>query len=135
MRDMRSCPKGQDTELETKEKDMDIRKLGRIKGCLWKEGVNGLGVGPAWLRRLVPYRDRFDTAARVHDDEYDQKGDGHMRFLFDKYLLENMLRRSGNDVQAVFSVVYFVCVRMFGWLFYRYDREISLRTGRQKGQI
>ena len=132
---MRSCPKGQDTELETKEKDMDIRKLGRIKGCLWKEGVNGLGVGPAWLRRLVPYRDRFDTAARVHDDEYDQKGDGHMRFLFDKYLLENMLRRSGNDVQAVFSVVYFVLVRAFGWLFYRYDREISLRTERQKGQI
>ena len=114
---------------------MDIRKLGRIKGCLWKEGVNGLGVGPAWLRRLVPYRELFDTAARIHDGEYDQKGDGHMRFLFDKYLLKNMLRRSGNDVQAVFSVVYFVCVRMFGWLFYRYDREISLRTERQKGQI
>ena len=114
---------------------MDIRKLGKIKGCLWKAGVNGLGVGPAWMRRILPYRDRFDTAARIHDDEYDQKGDGHMRFLFDKYLLENMLRRSGNDVQAMFSVVYFVCVRMFGWLFYRYDRETGLETERHKGQI
>lgn len=114
---------------------MDIKKLGRIKGCLWKQGINGLGVGPAWLRRLVPYRELFDTAARIHDDEYDQKGDVHMRFLFDKYLLENMLRRSGNDVQAVFSLVYFVSVRAFGWLFYRYDRETSLRTERQKEQI
>lgn len=114
---------------------MDIKKLGRIKGCLWKAGVNGLGVGPAWLRWLVPYRELFDTAARIHDDEYDQKGDGHMRFLFDKYLLENMLRRSGNDVQAVFSVVYFVFVRVFGWLFYRYDRETCLETERHKGHI
>lgn len=114
---------------------MKTRIFGRIKGCLWKDGINGLGVGPAWLRRLVPYRERFDTAARIHDDEYDQKGDGHMRFLFDKYLIENMLRRSENDVQAVFSMVYFVCVRVFGWLFYRYDREMSLRTKRQKGQI
>ncbi len=114
---------------------MDIRMFGKIKGCLWKAGVNGLGVGPAWLRRLLPYRDRFDTAARIHDDEYDQKGDGHMRFMYDKYQLENMLRRSGNDVQAVFSVVYFVLVRAFGWLFYRYDREISLRTERQKEHI
>ena len=114
---------------------MDIRKLGRIKGCLWKAGINGLGVGPAWLRRLVPYRERFDTAARIHDNEYDQRGDGHMRFLFDKYLLENMLRRSENDVHAMFSAVYFVCVRAFGWLFYRYDRETSLRTERQKEQI
>lgn len=104
---------------------MKARIFGRIKGCLWKQGINGLGVGPAWLRRLVPYRERFDTAARIHDDEYDQKGDGHMRFLFDKYLLENMLRRSGNDVQAVFSLVYFVLVRAFGWLFYRYDREMN----------
>ena len=107
----------------------------RIRGCLWHEGSNGLGVGPMWLRRWLPYRERFDTAARIHDDEYDQKGGGHMRFLFDKYLLENMLRRSGNDVQAVFSVVYFVCVRVFGWLFYRYDRETSLRTERQKRHI
>ena len=114
---------------------MKTRIFGRIKGCLWKPGINGLGVGPAWLRRLVPYRELFDTAARIHDDEYDQKGDVHMRFLFDKYLLENMLRRSGNDVQAVFSVVYFVLVRAFGWLFYRYDRETSLRTERQKEQI
>ena len=58
-----------------------------------------------------------------------------MRFLFDKFLLENMLRRSENDVQAVFSVAYFVCVRMFGWLFYRYNRETSLRTERQKRHI
>ena len=114
---------------------MKTRIFGRIKGCLWKEGVNGLGVGPMWLRRWLPYRELFDTAARIHDDEYDQKGGGNMRFLFDKFLLENMLRRSENDVQAVFSVAYFVCVRMFGWLFYRYDRETGLETERHKGHI
>ena len=102
---------------------MKIRIFGKMRGCLWKAGVNGLSVGPSWMRRLLPYRERFDTAARIHDDIYDVKGDGHMRFLADKYLLENMLRQSGNDLQVGFSVAYYVCVRMFGWLFYRYDRE------------
>ena len=38
-----------------------------IKGLLWHEGSNGLGVGPIWLRRLLPYRRLFDKAARIHD--------------------------------------------------------------------
>ena len=39
----------------------------RLKGCLWHEGSNGLGVGPIWLRLLLPYRKLFDKAARIHD--------------------------------------------------------------------
>ena len=38
-----------------------------LKGLLWHEGSNGLGIGPIWLRRLLPYRKLFDSAARIHD--------------------------------------------------------------------
>ena len=93
----------------------------RLKGCLCHKGSNGLGVGPMWLRRWLPYRKTFDAAARKHDAWYDTKGDGRMRFLADKNLFENMLRVSDSDMQVMFSVVYFVCVRLFGWLFYRYS--------------
>lgn len=93
-----------------------------IKGCLWHEGSDGLGVGPMWLRRWLPYRERFDAAARVHDECYDIKGDGRDRFLYDKHLLEMMMRVSENDVEGLFSIVYYVMVRAFGWAFYRYGR-------------
>ena len=38
-----------------------------LKGLLWHKDSNGLGVGPIWLRRLLPYRKLFDSAARIHD--------------------------------------------------------------------
>lgn len=94
----------------------------KIRGCLWKPGINGLGVGPQWLRVLLPYRKQFDTAARIHDDNYDHRGDSHDRFLFDKYLLDNMLMQSSSDLQVLFAILYYILVRLFGWMFYRYNR-------------
>lgn len=91
----------------------------KIRGCFWKPGVNGLGV---WGVRLLPYRERFDAAARVHDACYDIRGDGSDRFFYDKRLLEMMMQVAENDVEGLFSIVYYVMVRMFGWAFYRYGR-------------
>ena len=45
----------------------DKWEMMHLKGCLWHVGSNGLGVGPIWLRRLLPYRRLFDSAARIHD--------------------------------------------------------------------
>lgn len=75
------------------------------------------------LRRWLPYRNRFDTAARIHDNLYDHKGDGLSRFLADRYLLESMVRQSENDMQILFSVVYYIAVRISGWMFYRYNKD------------
>lgn len=92
----------------------------RLRGLLWKPGINGLGVGPAWLRILLPYRHRFDGVAKEHDRMYDDGGTWRDRRMADFVLLTDMVRLCANDVQVVFGVAYYLMVRMFGWLFYRY---------------
>lgn len=92
----------------------------RIRGCLWKAGVNGLGVRGF---HLLPYRKRFDIAAREHDRGYDMAGGWQTRRFFDIRFLEAMVRACHTDQQCTFAMVYFVAVRAFGWLFYRYDRQ------------
>ena len=94
----------------------------RLKGCFWHEGSNGLGVGPMWLRRCLPYRKRFDKAARVHDDCYDTCGDKWSRRLYDIGFLIMCLEASRSNMARVMAWAYFILCRIFGWMFYRYDR-------------
>ena len=91
-----------------------------IKGLLWHEGSNGLGVGPIWLRRLLPYRKLFDKAARIHDQCYDTKGNS--RKLYDLLFLYNCLNVCTNPLQKFIAYIYYILVRLFGWLFYRYQK-------------
>ena len=91
----------------------------RLKGVLWKPGVNGLGV---WGIRCLPYRKRFDKAARKHDAEYDERGDWKDRREFDILFLQSMLEVSETTLQVSVAIVYFYLVRLFGWLFYRYKK-------------
>jgi hypothetical protein len=94
----------------------------KLRGMLWKPGVNGLGVGPKWLRRLLPYRKRFHEAALHHDVRYDKRGGDKERCKYDIAFLEDMIYDSSSTLQVSVAVVYFYAVRVFGWLFYRYDR-------------
>ena len=94
----------------------------RIRGCLWHKGSNGLGVGPMWLRRWLPYRKRFDKAARKHDECYDTRGDWKDRREDDILFLQSLLEVSETTLQVSVAVVYFYLVRLFGWLFYRYKK-------------
>lgn len=89
----------------------------RIKGIFWKPGVNGLGVGGF---HLLPYRRRFDGAARRHDEDYDLGGDWWRRRGSDINFLWRMVAASETDLQIVFAVVYYAVVRALGWLFFRY---------------
>ena len=91
-----------------------------LKGLLWHEGSNGLGVGPIWLRKLLPYRKLFDSAARIHDQCYDTKGDS--RKLYDLLFLYNCLKVSTNPLQKLVAYIYYILVRLFRWLFYRYNK-------------
>ena len=91
-----------------------------IKGILYKRGVNGLGVGPMWMRMLLPYRHRFDDAAKEHDGRYDACGTWRDRRMADFMLLTDMVRLCGNDLQVIFSIGYYFMVRAFGWLFFKY---------------
>lgn len=92
----------------------------KIKGCLWKPGINGLGVLGF---HVLPYRKRFDGAARNHDAEYDEKGSRKDRREYDIIFLQSMLEVSETTLQVSFAVLYFYLVRLFGWLFYRYKRK------------
>ena len=94
----------------------------RIRGCLWHKGSNGLGVGPMWLRRWLPYRKTFDAAARKHDECYDTRGDGESRKAYDLLFLCSCLSVSDTALQCMVAYVYYALVRLFGWAFYRYDR-------------
>ena len=96
-----------------------------LKGCLWHQGSNGLGVGPIWLRRWLPYRKTFDAAARKHDEWYDTKGDGWARELDDLLFLCECLKAARTPMQRFFACLYFLLVRTFGWAFYRYNKQIK----------
>lgn len=91
----------------------------RIRGCLWQPGVNGLGVRGF---HALPYRERFDRAARRHDCNYDQQGGWQTRRLADMSFLQDMLWVCRTDGQCAAAMAYYVAVRALGWLFYRYDR-------------
>lgn len=90
---------------------------------LWRPGVNGLGVGDIWANRLLPCRERFDAAARLHDEAYDRRGGAWERRFADINFLYNMLRRCDTDWHVAVAVAYYCAVRALGWLFYRYGRE------------
>ena len=94
----------------------------KLRGMLWKPGVNGLGIGPKWLRRLLPYRKRFHEAALHHDVRYDKRGGDKERCKYDIAFLEDMIYDSSSTLQVSVAVVYYYAVRVFGWLFYRYNR-------------
>lgn len=94
----------------------------KLRGILWKPGVNGLGIGPKWLRKLLPYRKRFHEAALHHDVRYDKRGGEKERCKYDIAFLEDMIYDSSSTLQVSVAVVYYYAVRVFGWLFYRYNR-------------
>jgi hypothetical protein len=94
-----------------------------LKGCFWHKGSNGLGVGPKWLRAWLPYRILFNSAAVKHDSSYDIKGGNwYLRAVADLGFLHDMLKVSCNMEEKVMALAYYILVRMFGWMFYRYDR-------------
>lgn len=91
----------------------------KIKGIFWKPGVNGLGV--RGFHRL-PYRKRFDEAARRHDWMYDLGGGGGNRAAADVTFHHDCARACENTIQVTASVVYFYAVRLLGWLFFNYKK-------------
>ena len=91
----------------------------KIKGIFYKPGINGLGV--RGFHRL-PYRKRFDKAARKHDECYDTRGDRESRKAYDLLFLCSCLSVSDTALQCMVAYVYYALVRLFGWAFYRYDR-------------
>ena len=94
----------------------------RIRGCLWHKGSNGLGVGPMWLRRWLPYRKAFDAAARKHDECYDTCGDGWSRRMYDIGFLIMCLKASRSDMARIVAWAYFILCRLFGWMFFKYKK-------------
>ena len=88
----------------------------RLKGILWRAGVNGCGV----FGIKPPFFDKFQACCELHDAMYDLGGDGKARFKADKRLLMDMVERSTGSWLMLWCFVYYLSVRMFGWLFFNY---------------
>lgn len=93
-----------------------------LKGCFWKEGINGLGVGPQWLRMFLPYRKKFNDVARLHDECYDINGDEYSRKIYDLLFLYRCMNISNIFIQKIMAIIYYIMLRLFGWMFYRYQK-------------
>lgn len=91
----------------------------KLRGLLWKPGVNGLGVRGM---HCLPYRKRFAEAANNHDLEYDERGGWRDRREYDIIFLQAMLEKCENTLQVSVAVAYYYAVRVFGWLFYNYKK-------------
>lgn len=91
----------------------------RLKGLLWKPGVNGLGV---WGIHCLPYRRKFDLAACAHDHSYDTGGDGADRKLADRTFYRDMRSLCTDRLQSAAAAFYYAMVRLFGWAFFRYNK-------------
>lgn len=88
----------------------------KLKGALWRAGVNGCGV----FGVRPPFFDKFQTCCELHDAMYNEGGDGMARFRADKRLIVDMVNRSTGTWLMLWCFVYYVAVRMFGWLFFNY---------------
>jgi len=92
----------------------------RLKGLLYRKGVNGCGVKIFRIR--MPYHERFKAACEVHDACYDTGGDEGVRRIVDIFSLKRMITECDNSLHVFVAVCYYVAVRVFGWLFFKYDK-------------
>ena len=96
----------------------------KLKGLLYRRGINGCGVKIFHIR--TPYHERFKAACEVHDAAYDAGGDGAARQFVDIAFLERMLMLCDNSKLVFVSICYYVAVRALGWLFFNYkDKNIK----------
>lgn len=94
----------------------------KLKGALWTPGVNGCGVCSA-LNILVPYHSTFREACELHDLCYDLGGIEKDRKRVDDKFFNNMMNKSPwyRPDRMVFAILYYINVRLFGWLFFKYN--------------
>lgn len=98
----------------------------KLEGIFWKPGINGLGVAAfGKLNNLLPYRYRFDDAARWHDCNYDRGGNSADRKQADVVFLHSMFAVCVNPLQYTMATVYYFAVRLLGGLFYNYKEDLS----------
>lgn len=92
---------------------------------------NGCGCSKGVLRFIKPpYAKYFDLPCCCHDDDYDIGGDKNARQNADKQLFLRCFKliqlRENNPYLMVWltliAMLYFVSVRLFGWLFFTYKK-------------
>lgn len=101
----------------------------KLKGALWRAGVNGCGV--CGVR--PPFFDKFQACCELHDAMYNEGGDGKARFRADKRLIVDMVNRSMGTWLMMWCFVYYVAVRMFGWLFFNYKASPPYPSPKVRG--
>jgi len=91
---------------------------------------NGCGCEKGLLRFVKPPLAKyFYAACCMHDDDYDRGGKACQRKQADKRLFFNMLhiirqRETSPVITSLYvnvALLYYVCVRLFGRFYFRYD--------------
>ena len=92
--------------------------------------MNGCGV----FGVKPPFFDKFQACCELHDAMYDLGGDGKARFRADKRLLMDMVEKSTGSWLMLWCFVYYLSVRMFGWLFFYYKASPDPSKGEENKQ-
>lgn len=101
-----------------------------LKGILWRTGINGCGV----FGIKPPFFDKFQACCELHDAMYDLGGGKKERFRADKRLLVDMVERSTGSWLMTWCFIYYLSVRMFGWLFFNYKASPNPSEGGENKQ-
>lgn len=91
----------------------------RLRGLLYKEGINGFGVRGI----KPPYARLFHTAGVSHDIKYDEGGSEYNRRYADRLLLLDMVSACETQWQVYVAIFYYKIVRALGWLFFNYKER------------
>lgn len=93
--------------------------MARLKGLLYRQGINGCGVKIFGLH--TPLHKRFQNACAVHDCGYDLGGDGQRRAYVDRVFMRDLVGLCRHDGHVLVAMVYYLSVRLLGWLFFNYN--------------
>lgn len=92
------------------------------------------GCGPGWIPRWLTWLAFgwfFEASCDKHDEGYQQGGDEIRRFECDWKFLQAMRRDVKRltwywrPVAWIVSIVFFVLVRMFGWLYFTRSKSTT----------
>lgn len=95
----------------------------KLKGLFYKPGINGCGV--ELFSYHTPYHKLFNECCCCHDACYDLGGNGKDRFKYDRKFLQLMIPKCQSTWHVIIAMLYYLLVRLFGWLFFNYKDENS----------
>ena len=85
------------------------------------------------VKKLIPFSKRFNFASYIHDNCYYIPSTKEQRKIYDELFFILCVKNSGNNLFAyIFALIYFLLVRMFGFLFYTKLKDKNKNKEKEK---